>query len=114
MTTRIETERPRPWKHTPGRVRLARCIAIAADAIQFGFFPLFAEGFASPLNIALDIFVCLTMIALLGFHVAFLPSFLFEAFPVLDLAPTWTIAVFVVTRRGPVPTAKPQPPVIDV
>jgi hypothetical protein len=103
----IEAKSP-PLRHTPGRVRLARWLAISADAMQLGIFPLFAEGFASPLNLALDVVLSVSLIALLGFNVAFLPSFFFEAMPLLDLAPTWTIAVFIATRRGP-----SQPPVME-
>jgi hypothetical protein len=92
------------------RIWVARFIAVAADAMQLGFFPLFAEGFASPLQIGTDILVAGLMIALVGWHIAFIPSFLLEALPLLDLAPTWTIAVLIVTRKRD----QPQPPIIDV
>lgn len=70
---------------------------------------MFAEGFASPLEIATDVIVAALMTLLVGWHIAFLPSFLLETVPFLDLAPTWTIAVLVATRtRG-----QPQPPIID-
>jgi hypothetical protein len=38
------------------------------------------------------------MVWLVGWHVAFLPAFVVEALPVGDLAPTWTLAVFLATR----------------
>jgi hypothetical protein len=98
---------PRP-QYTRGRIRLARFIALSADAMQLGFFPLFAEGFVSPLNLILDVVVCVVMSLLLGFRLWFLPSFLFEGLPLIDLAPTWTIAVFLATRDGP-----DVPPVIE-
>jgi hypothetical protein len=40
------------------------------------------------------------LVALLGWHVVFLPAFLGELVPFLNLFPTWTGAVlFVVTRN---------------
>ena len=77
--------------------------------MQFGIFPLFAEGFASPLNMITDVVVAIIMTLLVGFHISFVPSFLIEMFPMIDLAPTWTIAVKIATRGGPA-----KPPVIAV
>ena len=37
------------------------------------------------------------LIKLLGFHWALLPTLAAEAVPALDLAPTWTAAVFLLT-----------------
>ena len=74
----------------------ARLIAVGADAVQLFFFPLFGEGFASPVNDALDLAVAIAMVKLLGFHWAFLPAAGAELVPVLDLAPTWTAAVLIV------------------
>lgn len=37
------------------------------------------------------------LVKLLGFHWAFLPTLAAEAMPALDLAPTWTAAVLLVT-----------------
>ena len=39
------------------------------------------------------------MIFLVGFHWAFLPSFVTKLLPFVDLAPTWTLAVFIATRH---------------
>lgn len=50
------------------------------------------------LSDALDVVVGVTMVWLVGWHVAFLPAFVVEALPVGDLAPTWTLAVFIATR----------------
>jgi hypothetical protein len=78
----------------------ALAIALVADAIQIGLLPLFIEGAAAPWNDALDVAVGAMMVALLGWHVAFLPAFLGELVPVLNLFPTWTAAVvFVVARK---------------
>jgi hypothetical protein len=92
------------------RIRAARLIAIAADLIQLAFIPAFAGGFFSPLNNVLDIVVGLVMVRLLGWHFAFLPTFVAEAVPGFDLVPTWTAAVWLVTRRravGPPPAPVP-------
>ena len=92
---------------TKGRILAARIIAMAADLTQLVVFPAFVEGLLSPLNDAVDAVVAATMTALLGWHWAFLPSFLAELIPFVDLAPTWTAAVLFVTREPlpPGPTA---------
>ncbi len=96
---------------TPGRVKAARWIAVAADVLQILVFPAFAPGAASPWNDALDALVAVAMLALVGWHWVFLPSFLAELVPGLDLVPTWTAAVFFATRgQG---KAAPPPGVID-
>lgn len=78
----------------------ALAIALAADAVQIGLLPLFMEGAAAPWNDALDVAVGGMMVALLGWHAAFLPAFLGELVPFLNLFPTWTAAVvFVVARK---------------
>jgi hypothetical protein len=92
------------------RIWLARLIAVSADALQLGLFPVFAEGFASPFEIATDVFVAGALTFLLGWHIAFLPGFLLEALPMFDLAPTWTIAVLIATRKRD----EARPPIIDV
>ena len=79
------------------RVKAARVVAIAADVVQIGLAPLFGEGFASPFNDVLDLAVAAVLIKLLGFHWAFLPALAAEAVPALDLAPTWTASVLLVT-----------------
>ncbi len=80
---------------------------MAADFLQIGLLPLFAEGWVSPFNDALDVLVAIAMIALVGWHWAFLPAFLSELVPVFDLVPTWTGAVFLATRG---PAGAPAPP----
>ena len=40
------------------------------------------------------------MLALVGWHWAFLPTFLAELIPFFDLVPTWTAAVFLATRAS--------------
>jgi len=72
-------------------------VAVCADAVQIVVAPLFGEGFASPFNDALDLAVAAVLIRLLGFHWALLPALAAEVTPVLDLAPTWTASVLLVT-----------------
>jgi hypothetical protein len=79
--------------------RLAWAIAIAADTLQIAAFPFFAEGGVSPADSALDLIVAFMMIRLLGWHWAFLPTLAAELVPGADLFPTWTAAVWFVTRQ---------------
>lgn len=96
--------RPRP--------RLAWLIAIAADCLQLAIFPVFGPGFASPANNVLDVAVALLMTSLLGWNWAFLPTFVVELVPFVDLVPTWTLACFLATRalRKRAPAAGPTAP----
>ena len=83
---------------TSRRVRSARIIAVATDVVQLAFFPAFAGGWVSPLNDALDVVVAVIMVRLVGWHFAFLPTFVAEMVPGVDLVPTWTVAVWFATR----------------
>ncbi len=100
-------------------LRLAWLVAIAIDAIQIGFLPLFVAGGLSPADAALDVLAALILVELLGWHWAFLPTIAAELVPGFDLFPTWTAAVFFVTRQqvhsgepeilppGPAPARRP-------
>jgi hypothetical protein len=100
-------------------LRMAWIIALAADVAQIAVFPTFAEGALSPADTALDVVVAALLIRLLGWHWAFLPTFAAELLPGFDLFPTWTAAVFFVTRNqvkpgepeilppGPAPAPRP-------
>ena len=79
--------------------RLAWLVALGADALQITVLPFFVEGGFSPADVALDAFVAITLIRLLGWHWAFLPTMMAELVPGFDLFPTWTAAVFYVTRQ---------------
>lgn len=92
---------------TPGRIRVARAIAMMADLAQIVVFTAFAEGWLSPVNDALDVGVALALSALVGWHWAFLPSFLSELIPMWDLAPTWTVAIWYATSGTLPPTEGP-------
>ena len=83
---------------SPGRIRIARVIAIAADALQIGLFPAFGPGALSIVNDGLDVVVAAVLVALVGWHWAFLPSFVAELVPGLDIFPSWTTAVWFATR----------------
>jgi len=86
------------------RIWAARAIALAADGIQIFAIPVFFGGVASSLNAALDLLVGVALVLLLGWHLAFLPSFIAELVPMLDIFPTWTATVLFVTRgRGAAP-----------
>ncbi len=99
--------------------RMAWAIAIAADTLQIAAFPFFAEGGVSPADSLLDLMVAFVLIRLLGWHWAFLPSLAAELIPGADLFPTWTAAVWFVTRQqvhsgepeilppGPAPAPRP-------
>jgi hypothetical protein len=90
----------------------ARILAVLADAVQVAILPLFAPGAASPVNDVLDVVIGLVLILLVGWHWVFLPTFVAEMVPGLDLVPTWTAAVFFVTRKGSTitPSARPEIP----
>ncbi|MDL2717033.1 MAG: hypothetical protein PT977_04710 [Acidobacteriota bacterium] len=99
------------------RVRAARVIAIVADAVQIGLMPLFVGGAPAGFDAVLDVAVGAAMVALLGWHWAFLPAFAAELLPAVDLAPTWTIAVFFATRQSRYsvsqePAVPPRPPLL--
>ena len=81
-----------------GRIWLARGIAVAAHVAQIVLFPLFSEGFASPLDAVVDVVVAVLLTLLVGWNIAFIPSFIIKALPFADLAPTWTVAVLFATR----------------
>ncbi len=79
--------------------RLAWAVAIAADVLQIAAFPFFVEGGVSPADSLLDLIVAFVMIRLLGWHWAFLPTAAAKLIPGADLFPTWTTAVWFVTRQ---------------
>ena len=81
------------------RFRAAMILAMAADALQIFVFPLFAEGALSPADDVLDLAVAALLVNLLGWHWEFLPAFLAELVPGVDLVPFWTIAVINVYRK---------------
>ena len=88
-------------KISPGpRFRTAMLVAIAADVLEMIVFPLFVEGFESPVEDLLDIGVGAVLSYLLGWHWEFAPSFLAKLVPGVDLIPLWTMAVANVYRKS--------------
>lgn len=74
-------------------------LAMVADALQIILFPLFSEGVLSPADDVLDVAVALMLGRLIGWHWEFLPSFLTELVPGVDMVPFWTLAVANVYRK---------------
>jgi hypothetical protein len=86
-------------KSPQSRFRAALVLAVAADAVQLFVFPLFVEGAISPLDDILDVGVMAALAGLIGWHWEFLPSFVAELVPGLDMVPFWTLAVANVYRK---------------
>jgi hypothetical protein len=82
------------------RTAFALACAVIVDAIQIGLFPIFAPGFVSVADIVLDCTAFLLFWRLVGWHPALLPGFIFEQLPIIDLAPSWTLAVWLAGRRS--------------
>ena len=79
--------------------RLAWLVAVSADVLQWAVTPLFVEGALSPVDAVLDAGVAVVLVRLLDWHWPFLPTLMMEALPDADLFPTWTMAVYFVTRQ---------------
>jgi hypothetical protein len=98
------------------RIILALAVALAADALQVALLPV-AWTFAQS---AVDVIAMILTMALIGFHLLLLPTFVVEFIPVADMLPTWTgcvAAVIVMKKRAERAAASPKPPekpVIDV
>lgn len=107
---RVKTEGANPAPTIPSkgsmvmtrrRVWLARGLAALADLVQWVLLPFFLGGGVEGPAAALDAVMAVLMIWLCGWHIAFLPTAVAEALPMVDLFPTWTAAAFFVTRpRG--------------
>lgn len=93
-------------------------LAMAADAVQIFVPLLFAEGALSPADDLLDLGVAAILVRLLGWHWEFLPAFIGELVPGVDLVPFWTLSVMNVYRKCKVTTseekqAREEPPFIE-
>ncbi len=80
------------------KTRRAWFVAIGADVLQWGLFPLFAWGGLAPWNVGLDLLVGFLLVRWMGFHVAFLPAFVTELVPLANFVPSWTLALWIVTK----------------
>ena len=106
---------------TRGRIWLACGIAVAADGLQLLLAPTAAVGWLF-LDDAIDVVAMVALTAVLGFHPFFLPTFIAELVPIVDMLPTWTgcTALVIATRRkqqraaGMPPKMPPPPGVIDI
>ncbi len=78
----------------------AMVLAVIADALQIVVFPLFVEGALSPVDDILDFGIAAVLVQLLGWHWEFLPAFVAELLPGVDLVPFWTMAVANVYRKS--------------
>ena len=74
-------------------------LAAVADTVQIILLPMFSAGALSPADDVLDFLIAFVLVRLLGWHWEFLPSFLAELVPGVDLVPFWTLAVANVYRK---------------
>lgn len=99
---------------TRWRTALALAVAVTADGLQIGLFPV-AWTFAQS---AVDVVAMLLTIWLLGFHILLLPTFVVELVPVADMLPTWTgcVAAVIALRKREQKSSPPPPekPAIDI
>jgi hypothetical protein len=51
------------------------------------------------LNEGLDVVTMAALTALIGFHWTYLPAFVIESLPLVDVAPTWTGSVLLAKRK---------------
>jgi len=81
------------------RVKLAFAIAIIADLMEFPVIWLETFQwdsivlFGRAIGVVLDACVMFILSKLLGFHWAFVPSFVLEVIPTLDIFPSWVACV---------------------
>ena len=83
---------------TPNRIRAARLIAAGVDLLQIALVPTFFPAAVSGANNVIDVMAAVALVALTGWHRVYLPAFMIELVPMADLAPTWSTAVYIVTR----------------
>lgn len=94
-------------KLTQGRIIAAFAVALLADGIQFMLGPVGWIGLVQ----VIDVVTMIIQSWLLGFHPLFLPTFVVEFIPVVDMLPTWTACVaLVVSMRRRSPPEPPRPP----
>ena len=94
---------------TPRQAGIARGLALLVDLAQWALLP----AALTPLNNAVDEATGLALVALVGWHWAFLPTFLAELVPFVELVPSWTLAVTIATRgrvEAPPPEVVVAPP----
>lgn len=82
------------------RVFIAFVVALLADALQLGttLVTLGADQGAIPVQLVFSAIVSLALAGLLGPDKRLLPAALIEFLPFVNVAPSFTVAVWVVTR----------------
>jgi len=81
-------------------------LALGADVLQMFLLPLVLGGAMSPVDDVIDVVVALALSWLVGWHWAFLPAFIAEIVPFVDLVPSWTIATLIATRDAGEPAPR--------
>jgi hypothetical protein len=78
-------------------------VALLADFLQWVLFPVFLAG--PGVNAGVDLIVGFLLVRWMGWHLAFLPAFVTELIPIANFVPSWTLAMWIVTRlrRDPGP-----------
>jgi hypothetical protein len=89
---------------TRTRIILAFAIALATDAAQFLLGPLGWTFFDEVMDVAAMVLISWVI----GFHPLLLPTFVVELFPVIDMAPTWTLCTTIVVALRRKAPASPQ------
>jgi hypothetical protein len=92
---------------TARRIWIARVLAVTADVIQIGLAPLFLEGGLSAFDAVLDVLMAghdSARRVALGVSTG-VPR---RVNPGIDLVPSWTLAVFLATRRRTEPGVAPR------
>jgi hypothetical protein len=104
---------------TPRRKKLALAIAVLADAVQLGFFPVFGAGGLSAPDDVLDLVVAGALLAILGWRWPLVVALGLELVPGVALFPSWTAFVAMQPARpeaaglpsgAPAATDSPDPP----
>ncbi len=95
---------------SPLRLKAAWVVAVGMDALQVLFFPATIEGGVSPVADGLDFLAMALLWMLVGWHWTFLPSVIVKVIPVMDLAPTWTIALAIASRSLHTQAPTPETP----
>ena len=93
----VETKAAPPGR-SRRRIWAARVFALVVDGVQIALLPLVFSGAVSPVDDVIDVVAAAVLTLLVGWHWAFLPTFLAEIVPFVDLVPSWTLATFVATR----------------
>lgn len=87
---------------TSAQARMAMLLAVVVDLMQApANVASLSVALAVPIEVidmSVDAIVAIVMTRLLGFHWALAPGFLLELMPIVDIAPTWSGCVFLVTQ----------------